>query len=120
MLRSLMADRPAQRVLVLSAVGDVTSKVRCLDLGAADYLPKPFAVAELVARVRARLRQSAPERNGRNERWLHAGGVTRDTARRVAEYQGRSVIGDKFQVPCSKYQVLSKKVLFFWAKQLFE
>jgi DNA-binding response OmpR family regulator len=87
-LRSLMAERPAQRVLILSAVGDVPSKVRCLELGAADYLPKPFAVAELVARVRARLRQAAePE-----ERWLRAGGVTLDTTRRTAEYHGRSVV----------------------------
>ena len=57
-----MATRPTQRVLVLSAIGDVTSKVRCLELGAADYLPKPFAVAELIARVRARLRQLGAER----------------------------------------------------------
>jgi DNA-binding response OmpR family regulator len=39
-LRRLMQDRPNQRVLVLSAVGDVTSKVRCLELGATDYLPQ--------------------------------------------------------------------------------
>ena len=88
-LRSLMAERPAQRVLILSAVGDVPSKVRCLELGAADYLPKPFAVAELVARVRARLRQAAAEPE---ERWLRAGGVTLDTIRRTAESNGRSVV----------------------------
>jgi two-component system OmpR family response regulator len=88
-LRSLLAERPAQRVLILSAVGDVTSKVRCLELGAADYLPKPFAVAELVARVRARLRQPVPEPDAR---WLRVGGVTLDTTRRTAEYQGRSAV----------------------------
>ena len=88
-LRRLMQDRPSQRVLILSAVGDVTSKVRCLELGATDYLPKPFAVAELIARVQARLRQPAPELA---ERWLRAGGVSLDTSRRVAEYQGRSVV----------------------------
>ena len=88
-LRSLMAERPTQRVLILSAVGDVTSKVRCLELGAADYLPKPFAVAELVARVRARLRQPVSEPDAR---WLRVGGVTLDTTRRTAEYQGRSAV----------------------------
>ncbi|HET9557507.1 MAG TPA: response regulator, partial [Actinomycetota bacterium] len=62
-LRNLMAKRPGQRVLILSAVGDVTSKVRCLELGAADYVAKPFEVAELVARVRARLRSQAEERD---------------------------------------------------------
>jgi two-component system OmpR family response regulator len=88
-LRSLMAERPAQRVLILSAVGDVTSKVRCLELGAADYLPKPFAVAELVARVRARLRQPAAETD---TRFLRAGGLTLDTTRRTAEHQGKTVV----------------------------
>jgi DNA-binding response OmpR family regulator len=75
-------------VLVLSAVGDVTSKVRCLRLGATDYLPMPFAVAELIARVQARLRQPAPEQA---DRWVRAGGVNLDTSRRVAEYRGRTV-----------------------------
>jgi DNA-binding response OmpR family regulator len=94
-LRSLMASRPAQRVLVLSAVGDVTSKVRCLELGASDYLPKPFAVAELIARVRARLRQPGPEQAAAPdgaERWLKVGDVALDTARRTVDYQGRSVV----------------------------
>ena len=50
-LRSLMRTHPHQRILVLSALSDVASKVRCLELGAADYLAKPFALAELVARV---------------------------------------------------------------------
>src|SRR5213078_2403945 len=56
-LRGSLEHRPDQRVLVLSALSDVEWKVRCLEIGAADYLSKPFALAELVARVRARLRQ---------------------------------------------------------------
>ena len=56
-LAALMAEDTTKRVLVLSAVGDVEARVRCLDLGAVDFLPKPFAVAELLARVRSRLRQ---------------------------------------------------------------
>ena len=59
-LRATMDARPHQRVLVLSALSDVESKVRCLELGAADYLSKPFALRELVARVWARLRQPGP------------------------------------------------------------
>jgi DNA-binding response OmpR family regulator len=57
-LAALLADRPDARVIVLSAVGDVHARVRCLDLGAADYLVKPFAIAELLVRVRSRLRES--------------------------------------------------------------
>ncbi len=46
-------------VLMLTAKGDVSDKVLGLNLGADDYLPKPFSLAELLARVRALLRRGA-------------------------------------------------------------
>jgi DNA-binding response OmpR family regulator len=55
-LAQLLRAHPDQSVLVLSCLDDVTTKVACLDLGAHDYLTKPFALGELLARVRARLR----------------------------------------------------------------
>jgi DNA-binding response OmpR family regulator len=55
-LAQLRHDRPDQAVLVLSCLSDVTTKVDCLELGAQDYLTKPFSLAELMARVRVRLR----------------------------------------------------------------
>jgi DNA-binding response OmpR family regulator len=81
-LRGILKNTPDQRVIVLSALSDVRSKVRCLELGASDYLPKPFELAELLARVRARLRQpnGAP-----SERVLQAEGVTLDLLRRTAD-----------------------------------
>ena len=51
-LAALMRERPEQPVLVLSCLDDVTTKVTCLDLGAHDYLTKPFSLEELLARVR--------------------------------------------------------------------
>ena len=58
-LRALK-EKPGQpEVMMLSARGDIPAKVVCLDLGAADYVTKPFALAELAARIRARLRSTA-------------------------------------------------------------
>jgi two-component system KDP operon response regulator KdpE len=47
-------------ILILSAVGDERDKVAALDAGADDYVTKPFSVAELLARLRASLRRTAP------------------------------------------------------------
>ena len=55
-LTQLLRERREQGVLVLSCLADVTTKVDCLELGAQDYLTKPFSLAELLARVRVRLR----------------------------------------------------------------
>jgi DNA-binding response OmpR family regulator len=54
-LHTLREQRPQQLVLVLSALSDAQSKVRCLELGACDYVSKPFDLGELLARVRVRL-----------------------------------------------------------------
>jgi two-component system, OmpR family, response regulator len=55
-LRRLLRERPAQAVMVLSCLADVNCKVDCLELGARDYLTKPFSLAELLARVHTQLR----------------------------------------------------------------
>jgi len=60
-LRRLRAQKIASRVLMLTARGEVTDRVTGLQLGADDYLPKPFAMQELVARVRALSRRYAEE-----------------------------------------------------------
>ena len=55
-LAQLMRSHPDQAVMVLSCLDEVTTKVFCLELGAKDYLTKPFSLAELLARVRVQLR----------------------------------------------------------------
>jgi two-component system, OmpR family, response regulator len=79
-LERLLALESTTRVLVLSAVGDVESRVQCLRMGAVDYLPKPFAVAELLARVDSRLMEQ-PTRAP--SRWLTVGAVHLDMQKRV-------------------------------------
>jgi DNA-binding response OmpR family regulator len=51
--RRLIALENPPRILMLTAAGDVHSRIQGLELGADDYLPKPFVMAEVVARVRA-------------------------------------------------------------------
>ena len=62
-LAQVLRERPEQAVLVLSCLADVTTKVSCLELGAQDYLTKPFSLAELLARVRVRLRGDGHQLN---------------------------------------------------------
>jgi DNA-binding response OmpR family regulator len=57
--RGLAAQRSSTRVLMLTAATSVKKRVEGLDLGADDYLPKPFEFAELVARIRAVARRPA-------------------------------------------------------------
>ena len=73
------------RILMLTASGTVDDRVEGLMLGADDYLPKPFAFAELVARVRALARRTGPVRPP----VLARHGIELDPSRRVATRDGR-------------------------------
>ena len=55
-LQAILERRPDQQVLILSARSDVGDRVRFLELGAADYVTKPFVLSELIARIGARVR----------------------------------------------------------------
>ena len=65
MLRTLRAQGRTLPVLILSARDDVRDKVAGLQLGADDYLTKPFEFDELLARVQVRLRAAARRRASR-------------------------------------------------------
>ena len=76
-LTELIKGRPEQPVLVLSCLDDVPTKVSCLDLGAHDYLTKPFSLDELLARVRVQLRSEPHQAN----EVLRAGDLVLDVGR---------------------------------------
>jgi DNA-binding response OmpR family regulator len=81
-LRGILSRKAQQPVMVLSALGDTASKVDCLDLGAEDYLAKPFSFDELLARINVRLRDAAKVHPMR----LTAGSLTLDLLRREADF----------------------------------
>ncbi|MHB1614091.1 MAG: response regulator transcription factor [Actinomycetes bacterium] len=84
-LRSAGDDTP---ILVVTAKDSVSDRVAGLDAGADDYLVKPFALAELLARVRALLRRSG---GGEDPDSLGYSDLTLDTASRDVRRSGRSV-----------------------------
>jgi DNA-binding response OmpR family regulator len=85
-LRSLRAAQSSIPVLILTAKADLQDKVAGLDSGADDYLVKPFAFAELSARVRALLRRASPE-----ETLLRIADLEVDTASRTVKRAGRRI-----------------------------
>lgn len=79
-LGAIRRSKPALPVILLTAKADVADRVEGLDLGAADYVAKPFAFDELLARIRARLREA----DDATETTLNAGGIRLDLLTREA------------------------------------
>jgi DNA-binding response OmpR family regulator len=80
-LKELQRAKPELPVVILSARGDVQTKLRGFELGATDYVPKPFSLDELLARIRVRLRGAT---TFGDEHVLRGGNVVLDVARRQA------------------------------------
>lgn len=78
-------------IVVLSARGQEKDKIEALDLGADDFVSKPFAVGELLARIRSALRRSATIRDAREGTVFEAGELTVDLDARVARVRGEEI-----------------------------
>ena len=78
-------------IIMLSARGDEKDKVKCLDLGADDYLTKPFGVAELMARVKTALRHSEAARAGPTLSNFRGGDLEVNFASRRVTMAGKEV-----------------------------
>jgi DNA-binding response OmpR family regulator len=88
LLSELRQARDDVPVLILSARSDLPTKLRGFDLGANDYLAKPFSFEELVARVRVHLRHGGDSTDGSR---IRGGAVQLDLARRRAQVEDRIV-----------------------------
>ncbi|MFF3763418.1 response regulator transcription factor [Streptomyces sp. NPDC001922] len=85
--RAVVAEGYGTRILMLTVAGDVGDRIAGLSLGADDYLPKPFAFGELVARVRALGRRARPA----TPPVLVRAGISLDPGRREVFRDGRYV-----------------------------
>ncbi|TMC00818.1 MAG: response regulator transcription factor, partial [Chloroflexi bacterium] len=90
-------------IIVLSARGAERDKVRALDLGADDYLTKPFGVQELLARIRVALRHTL--RSGTDEPVFRSRGLTVDV-----EHRRVTVDGEELHLTPTEYALLTALV----------
>ena len=78
-------------IIMLTAMGEQSQKVRGLELGADDYITKPFDPDELVARIKALLRRTQSSGGAETQHVVQAGGLTIDFLKRKVEYDGETI-----------------------------
>jgi two-component system KDP operon response regulator KdpE len=88
-IRRLRGDGSAVPIIVLTSRSDEAGKVEALDLGADDYVTKPFGMDELLARIRAALRHRLQQEGERPV--FHSGDLTVDLVRRIITVRGGEV-----------------------------
>lgn len=93
-LREIRTDREIARtpIIMLTAKGDETDRIVGLELGADDYVPKPFSPREVAARVKAIFRRSLPRTVPTEEGIYRKGELQLDVARHEVRYRDRIVV----------------------------
>ena len=103
-LKEIRMDDPIP-VIMLTAKGDQTDRIVGLELGADDYLPKPFSPRELLARMKAVLRRAVPETRDRvgkkEETLLKAGGLTLNRAKQTIWVEDKEL-----ELSSTEYKIL--------------
>ncbi|MGH3035125.1 MAG: winged helix-turn-helix domain-containing protein, partial [Gaiellaceae bacterium] len=89
--RRLRSERSAVPIIMLTARGDEVDKVIGLELGADDYITKPFSIREFMSRVKALLRRAQLPPVGARDEVLELDGLRIDTARRSVDVRGEPV-----------------------------
>jgi two-component system, OmpR family, KDP operon response regulator KdpE len=103
-IRRLRASGSKLPVIVVSSRGDERGKVEALDLGADDYVTKPFGMAELIARIRTALRHRVQDQGG--DPVFISGDLSVDLTRRKVALRGESV-----KLSPKEYDILRQLVL---------
>jgi DNA-binding response OmpR family regulator len=97
-LRTLSTKEHCPPVIVLSAATQVATRVSALEIGASDFIMKPFHPAELMARVRRHLTREPETREPESGRYLMAGGISVDLDRRRARHADTDVLLSELEV----------------------
>jgi two-component system response regulator TctD len=113
-LRTLRHRRSDVPVLILSARSGIDDRIDVLDLGADDYLVKPFDFRELQARVRSLLRRHAGERSSE----LKCGQLVFDRSARLAKFNGRSLSLSRRELSLLEIFLARKNMVFSKAQLL--
>jgi two-component system, OmpR family, KDP operon response regulator KdpE len=104
LLRTIRARNEQVPIVVLSSRGDEAAKVAALDLGADDYVTKPFGTEELLARMRAALRHQLQVHGERPV--FHTGGLSVDLVRRIVKVQDKDAKDKEVKLSPKEYELL--------------
>ncbi|MEG0843166.1 MAG: response regulator transcription factor [Romboutsia sp.] len=98
-------------IIMLTAKGDVTDKVMGLDIGADDYMTKPFAIEELLARIRVSLKRKRDNINNINTDTLIVGKLVIDDKGHVVTYNNENIELTKKEFDLLKYILENKGIV---------
>ncbi len=97
-------------IIMLTAKDDVTDKVAGLDMGADDYMTKPFAIEELLARIRVALGRHSGNANVAEERNLTFGKLVIDTAAHSVSYDGEELTLTRKEYELLEYLLKNRNI----------